>query len=97
VLNARCEQLAEEFKLLDKRMQEKVAELEDRQQRELKKQRESILTAEKIRRDNWMQEKSKEIKEMTVKGLQPEIERLLAKVLYVNVCVCSFVSVRLRR
>ncbi len=27
----------------------------------------------------WLQEKSREIKEMTVKGLQPEIERLLAK------------------
>jgi 5-azacytidine-induced protein 1 len=66
-------------------MQDKVAELEEKQQRELKKQRESILTAEKIRRDNWMQDKSKEIKEMTVKGLQPEIERLLAKV---RVCVC---------
>jgi hypothetical protein len=93
VLNSRCEQLADEFKLLDKRMQDKVTELEDRQQRELKKQRESILTAEKIRRDNWMQEKSKEIKEMTVKGLQPEIERLLAKVLYVYVwlCVCIYV------
>jgi hypothetical protein len=25
---------------------------------------------EKIRRDTWMQEKSREIKEMTVKGLQ---------------------------
>ena len=45
----------------------------------MRKQRESIMTAEKIRRDNWMQEKSKEIKELTVKGLQPEIERLIAK------------------
>ena len=28
------------------------------------------IMTEKIRRDTWMQEKSREIKEMTVKGLQ---------------------------
>jgi len=38
-----------------------------------------MAVSEKIRRDTWMQEKSREIKEMTVKGLQPEIERLLSK------------------
>jgi hypothetical protein len=38
-----------------------------------------MAVSEKIRRDTWMQEKSREIKEMTVKGLQPEIERLLTK------------------
>ena len=38
-----------------------------------------MAISEKIRRDTWMQDKSREIKEMTVKGLQPEIERLLSK------------------
>ena len=32
-----------------------------------------------MRRETWMQDKSREIKELTVKGLQPEIERLLSK------------------
>lgn len=78
-LNARCEALAAEFSLLEKKVGSRQREAEERHERELKKQRESILTAEKIRRDNWMSEKSREIKEMTVKGLQPEIERLIAK------------------
>jgi 5-azacytidine-induced protein 1 len=38
-----------------------------------------MAVSEKIRRDTWMQEKSREIKEMTVKGLEPEIQRLLTK------------------
>jgi hypothetical protein len=44
----------------------------------LKKHKEGWATSEKIRRDAWMQEKTKEIKEMTVKGLEPEIHKLLA-------------------
>ena len=78
-LSARCEKLVEDLKLLERRYEQRVAEAEERAQRELKKQREGMAAAERIRRDAWMQEKSKEIKEMTVKGLQPEIERLLAK------------------
>jgi len=78
-LSAKCEELAAEFQLLQRRFQEQVKELEEKQTKELKKQRESMAVSEKIRRDTWMQEKSREIKEMTVKGLQPEIERLLSK------------------
>ena len=35
--------------------------------------------AEKIRREKWIEEKTKKIKEMTVKGLEPEIQSLIAK------------------
>jgi 5-azacytidine-induced protein 1 len=44
----------------------------------LKKHKDSWTAAEKIRRDAWMQEKTKEIKELTIKGLEPEIHKLLA-------------------
>jgi hypothetical protein len=78
-LTAKCEELAAEFQLLQRKYEAQVKHLQDAHSKELKKQKESMAVSEKIRRDTWMQEKCREIKEMTVKGLQPEIERLLAK------------------
>ena len=46
---------------------------------ELKKQKEISEAAEKIRREKWIKEKTQEIKEMTVKGLEPDIQKLIAK------------------
>jgi len=78
-LTAKCEELAAEFQLLQRKYDAQVKHLQEAHSKELKKQKESMAVSEKIRRDTWMQEKCREIKEMTVKGLQPEIERLLAK------------------
>jgi 5-azacytidine-induced protein 1 len=41
--------------------------------------KETMDTAEKIRREKWIEEKTKQIKEMTVKGLEPEIQSLITK------------------
>ena len=46
---------------------------------ELAKQKEVSAATEKLRRERWMAEHGKKIKEMTVKGLEPEIQRLIAK------------------
>ena len=35
--------------------------------------------AEKLRREKWIEDKTKKIKEMTVKGLEPEIQNLIGK------------------
>ena len=45
----------------------------------MKKQKEILEAAEKLRREKWIQEKTEQIKEMTVKGLEPDIQRLIAK------------------
>ena len=38
-----------------------------------------LLQAEKARREAWLAEKTREIKELTIKGLEPEIQRLIQK------------------
>ena len=45
----------------------------------MKKQKEILEAAEKIRREKWIKEKTHEIKEITVKGLEPDIQKLIAK------------------
>lgn len=46
---------------------------------ETQKLKDTFEVAEKIRREKWIEEKTKKIKEMTVKGLEPEIQGLISK------------------
>ncbi|XP_029651884.1 serine-rich adhesin for platelets [Octopus sinensis] len=79
MLNEKCEQLVKELKTMDRKHQDKMKNQTDKYNTELKKFKELSLTSEKIRREKWIEDKTKKIKEMTVKGLEPEIQRLIAK------------------
>lgn len=56
----------------------KVEDLDDKAAKELAKNKQNWMATERLKREAWEKEKVKEIKEMTVKGLQPEVERILA-------------------
>ena len=56
-----------------------INELKDKYQVELVAVKDKLVSAEKIRRDKWVEQKQKEIKDLTVKGLEPEIARLIAR------------------
>lgn len=53
--------------------------LEDRLQVELKKNREAWLASEKVRKEKWEKDKVSEIRAQTVKGLEPEIQRIVER------------------
>ncbi|KAL5258826.1 hypothetical protein ACHWQZ_G009330 [Mnemiopsis leidyi] len=78
-LSDKVENLMTQMRSTEKKLGDKIKLLEDNQKVEVKKQREAIEAAEKIKRERWIAEKSNKIKEMTVKGLEPEIQKLIAK------------------
>jgi hypothetical protein len=71
--------LTEQVKNLDKTYQAKLTSFEQDQARELKQQREIWQAGEKLKRDKWIQEKTKTIKDQTVQSLEPEIQKLIAQ------------------
>ena len=44
----------------------------------MQRQKDVIGMGEKAKREKWIAEQTKKIKEMTIKGLEPEIQRLVA-------------------
>lgn len=53
--------------------------MKEKQTVEIKQFRENFENLEKVKRKNWMLEKTEEIKNQTIKGLEPEISRILKK------------------
>jgi 5-azacytidine-induced protein 1 len=52
---------------------------EDRFSVELKKNKDAWVASEKVRREKWEREKIAEIRAQTVKGLEPEIQRIVER------------------
>lgn len=78
-LNDQVEKLVQELKELETKHSSQITELRDKFQRELKENKDAWVAAEKQRKEKWIHDKTAEIKEVTIRGLEPEIERLLTK------------------
>ncbi|XP_074476869.1 centrosomal protein of 131 kDa isoform X5 [Sebastes fasciatus] len=88
-LSERCEGVVGELKLVDQKYTKKIAQMQEQHEmvwqilgplcEEIKKLKELMSATEKIRREKWIDEKTKKIKEITVKGLEPEIQKLISK------------------
>ncbi|NXG52172.1 CP131 protein, partial [Psilopogon haemacephalus] len=79
VLSEKCEAVVAELKQVDQKYGKKITQMQEQHELEIKKLKEVMSAAEKIKREKWMDEKTKKIKEITVKGLEPEIQKLIAK------------------
>ena len=45
----------------------------------MEKQRQTAAASDKLKRERWKSEETRRIKEATVKSLEPEIQRIIAK------------------
>ncbi|KAM4524861.1 centrosomal protein of 131 kDa isoform 3-T3 [Odontesthes bonariensis] len=88
-LSERCEGVVTELKQVDQKYTKKIAQMQQQHEmvwqilgplcEEIKKLKDLMSATEKIRREKWIDEKTKKIKEITVKGLEPEIQKLISK------------------
>ncbi|XP_066470551.1 centrosomal protein of 131 kDa isoform X2 [Tiliqua scincoides] len=89
ILSEKCEAVVAELKQVDQKYTKKIGQMQEQHElvwctlgplcEEIKKLKELMSATEKIRREKWIDEKTKKIKEITVKGLEPEIQKLIAK------------------
>ncbi|XP_032177638.1 centrosomal protein of 131 kDa isoform X2 [Mustela erminea] len=75
----RCEAVVAELKQGDQRHKDREAQVQEQHELEMKKLKELMSATEKVRREKWIHEKTRKIKEITVRGLEPEIQKLIAK------------------
>jgi hypothetical protein len=78
-LSDKCDALAEEMKRIEKRYAARALDMQENHISELKRQKEALAAGERARRERWTNEKKREIKESTLKGLEPELQRILSK------------------
>ncbi|CAF3507731.1 unnamed protein product [Rotaria sp. Silwood1] len=78
-ISHRCELLLSELKTIDRKYNDRMRSVEETHHNELQKLKDVHEAAEKLRREHWIEEKTKKIKELTVRGLEPEIQKLISK------------------
>ncbi|XP_037680722.1 centrosomal protein of 131 kDa-like, partial [Choloepus didactylus] len=78
-LSEKCEAVVAELKQVDEKCRARVAQMQEQHELEMKKLKELMSATEKVRREKWINEKTKKIKEITVRGLESEIQKLIAK------------------
>ncbi|EPY84623.1 hypothetical protein CB1_000462004 [Camelus ferus] len=67
-LGEKCEALVAELKQGDQRRKDREAQMQEQHELEIKKLKELMSATEKVRREKWISEKTRKIKEITVKG-----------------------------
>ncbi|XP_019696478.1 centrosomal protein of 131 kDa isoform X2 [Harpegnathos saltator] len=76
-LTQKCDSLVRQMKEMEQKIQRNVKVINERHAVELQRMRENAAAAEKIRRERWLEMKTSKIKEMTVKGLEPELHSMM--------------------
>ncbi|KAJ8283150.1 hypothetical protein COCON_G00020000 [Conger conger] len=85
VLSERCETMVTELKQVDQKYTKKITQMQEQHDMEIKKLKELMSANEKVRREKWINEKTKKIKEITQlqeeeKALQQQRRRLYKEV-----------------
>ncbi|XP_024941076.1 centrosomal protein of 131 kDa isoform X2 [Cephus cinctus] len=76
-LSEKCNFLADRIKEMEAKHLRESKVVAERHTVELQRARELCAASEKIRRERWLEAKTSKIKEMTVKGLEPELRSMV--------------------
>lgn len=69
----------EQVKIMDQKSGRVVQDMREKFEREMKSAKEQWGASEKSKREKWIKDKTQELREATIKGLEPEIQRILDK------------------
>nr|XP_032816963.1 centrosomal protein of 131 kDa-like isoform X1 [Petromyzon marinus] len=78
-LSEKCESVVKELQHIDGKYARRLQHMQEQHEKEVKRLKDVMAATEKLRREKWIDEKTKKIKEITVKGLEPEIQKLISK------------------
>ena len=76
-LENQLNELQDKLNQNEKNSLKKIQNIKENYELETKKNKDAWFQAEKIRRKKWEEQKIKEIKDLTAKGLEPEIEKII--------------------
>ncbi|XP_034241621.1 centrosomal protein of 131 kDa isoform X2 [Thrips palmi] len=75
-LSKRCESLVLEAKETEEKHVKALSNVEDKHKVEMQRIKDITAATEKLKRERWVENKTQKIKELTVRGLEPELTRL---------------------
>ena len=78
-LQAKTEKLLKLIEDTNIKHERRLKSLTERHAVELTRAKEFHEASEKVRRDRWEQQQTERIKELTMKGMEPEIQRLIRR------------------
>ncbi|CAG7824226.1 unnamed protein product [Allacma fusca] len=78
-LQDKCEKILRDLKDTELKHQDQIKSLQDKHLDELKRLRRIQETSEKARRAKWMGSKTQEIRETTIKNLEPDLQRVIQR------------------
>ena len=79
VISQKCETLAVELRTLERRSKENISALESRHSLEINRLKHMNESSDKLKRERWMDQKARKIKEQTVRSLEGEVEKIMKK------------------
>jgi len=78
-LSAKVEEISSRLNKSEDDMARTLRQLQEKHSREIARAKETMAQADAAKRAKWQKEKTKELKELTIKGLEPEMQNILAK------------------
>ena len=67
------------MKTIDRKCNDRIRSIEESHRQEIQQLKDAHESTEKTRRERWIDDKTRKIKELTVRGLEPEIQKLINK------------------
>ena len=78
-ISQKCETLTTELRNTERRNKENVKAMESRHNMELSRVKQINESSDRLKRERWMDQKAKKIKEQTVKSLETEVQKIMSR------------------